>query len=484
MNGAKGFGQSAGHSGHGSGHGTRSLCPVCLKRVTAQRVRQGYDVYLVKHCPEHGSFRTVIWRGNDPAFADWVRPKTPSRPLYCHTPVDKGCPFDCGLCPEHGQHTCTALLEITQRCDLRCPVCFADAGTGGPVEADPDLETVAFWYEQAAMAGGKCNIQLSGGEPTQREDLDRIIRMGLDHGFDFIQLNTNGLRLANQQGYAEHLKDAGLKSVFLQFDGVDDHVFRRLRGAPLWQAKQRAVENCGKTGLGVVLVPTLVPGVNDHALGDILRFALAAGAHVRGVHFQPVSYFGRFPSPPLDSDRLTLPEVMSLLAEQSKGLVRVEDFQPPGCEHALCSFHGNFLRTPGGGLRSLSSHQEPKTQCCSTGSPLSRTIPTAAEGAARSIGYTARQWAGPGPCSCKQTSGIGPSLDDFLDQARTWSLSISAMAFQDAWNLDLERLKGCCIHVVAPDGGLVPFCAYNLTAADGRSLYRPAPQKRRAGNKA
>ena len=473
-----GYGVTPGHSGHGSGHGTVSVCPVCLKRVAAKRVRQGNDVLLVKHCPDHGAFQTILWRGDVPRFGDWVRPKSPSRPLHCHTGIGQGCPFDCGLCPDHGQHTCTALLEVTQRCDLCCPVCFADAGPSAP--QDPDLETIGFWYRQVFMAGGRCNIQLSGGEPTMREDLEDIIRMGQEHGFDFIQLNTNGLRLGKEPGYARRLRRAGLKSVFLQFDGVDDHVYRCLRGTELWAEKQMAVQHCAGAGLGVVLVATLVPGVNDHAIGDIVRFGLSAGAHVRGVHFQPISYFGRFPTPPGDHERMTLPDVMRGLEAQTGGMIRVTDFQPPGCEHALCSFHGNFLRTGEGGLRAHS--REGGKTCCASQGPK-----PAAEGAVRSIDYTARQWALPGSCACipkqwpEAASDPTPSLEQLLDHLRTWTFSVSAMAFQDCWNLDLERLKGCCIHVVAPDGRLVPFCAYNLTSADGRPLYRKAAPDRRRG---
>ena len=455
------YGLQAGHSGHGSGVGTRSVCPVCLRTINAQLRKKGDSVYLAKYCPEHGGFEAVVWRGT-PHFADWSRPKIPSSPKFCFTRVDKGCPHDCGLCPEHGQHTCTALLEITQRCNLRCPICFADAGQYS--DKDPDMERIGFWYDRVLQASGTCNIQLSGGEPTVRDDLPAIIAMGREKGFGFIQLNTNGLRLAREQGYAESLQRAGLSSVFLQFDGVDDAPYRTLRGAPLWGDKRRAVERCGEVGLGVVLVPTVKPGVNDHALGAILDFALEAGAHVRGVHFQPVSYFGRFDHPPKDEDRITLPEIMRGLEEQSRGLVSTTDFAPPGCEHSLCSFHGNYLRTADGTLMAMSQ----KRSCCAPPQPV-----VAAEGARKSIGYTARQWSSAAPCSCERPdAGKSHSLEHFADQARAWMFSVSAMAFQDAWNLNLDRLKGCCIHVVSPDGRLVPFCAYNLTAADGTPLYR------------
>ena len=159
-----------------------------------------------------------------------------------------------------------------------------------------------------------------------------LVRRAKAAGFPFVQLNTNGLRLAAEPELADGLREAGLDSAFLQFDGADDSAHLVLRGRSLLEAKLRAVENLGRAGVGVVLVPTVVPGVNDDGLGDLLRLAVALSPAVRGIHFQPVSYFGRYPAPPRDADRITLPELMAGLEAQSGGLVRVRDFQPPGCE--------------------------------------------------------------------------------------------------------------------------------------------------------
>ncbi|MDA8137197.1 MAG: radical SAM protein, partial [Desulfobacteraceae bacterium] len=277
------------------------------------------------------------------------------------------------------------------------------------------------------------------------------------------------------------LKNAGAASVFLQFDGVNDDVYRWLRGRALWEIKQAAVAACAQAGLGVVLVPTLVPGVNTHAVGAILEAALAWYPAVRGVHFQPMSYFGRHPGRPTDSRRLTLPELMHAIETQSDGWFKVEHFRPPGCEHALCSFHAQYLLSEHGRPRPL----HPLPMAGQSVAPIK-----AEEGARRAIDFVARQWAAPlsgstaasGPsCACKEkipeSSNTSPknsiSLDDFLAAAQSRTFCVSAMAFQDVWNLDLERVQGCCIHVLAGDGRLIPFCLYNLTAADGRALYRP-----------
>ncbi|NTU85990.1 MAG: radical SAM protein, partial [Chloroflexales bacterium] len=338
---------------------TESVCPQCLARIPAQRVARGDDVYLRKACPEHGLFETVIWRG-PPALATWVQPKAPSFPAAPLTRVTRGCPFDCGLCPEHQQHSCCVLLEVTQRCDLRCPVCFADAGGHPP--RDPDLATVEGWFWRLLDTGGPFNIQLSGGEPCVRDDLPEIVALGRALGFSFFQVNTNGLRLAREPEYAERLRAAGVATVFLQFDDTDDASYQALRGRPLFAQKQAAIEHCAAAGLGVVLVPTLVPGVNTDHIGAIIRFALARMPAVRGVHFQPISYFGRYPQPPGDEARITIPEVIRAIEAQTGGLLRAESFAPPGGEHAMCSFHGNFVLLPDGRLPPLTRHKAPG--CC------------------------------------------------------------------------------------------------------------------------
>jgi uncharacterized radical SAM superfamily Fe-S cluster-containing enzyme len=445
---------------------TESLCQHCLRRVPARRVTEGDTVYLEKTCPEHGPQRAVIWRGR-PELTQWQRPKQPSRPPVCATPLELGCPFDCGLCPEHGQHTCTALVEVTQRCGLRCPICFANAGQAG-AEPDPSLDQLARLFTRIMADTGGCNLQLSGGEPTERPDLLEIIGLAKQAGFPFVQLNSNGLAFAGQEDYARRCRQAGLDSVFLQFDGTREDIHQALRGRPLLEDKLTAIARMGEAGLGVVLVATVKPRVNDDDLGGLVRLAAGLSPGVRGVHFQPISYFGRYPTPPGDADRITLPEVMARLEEQTQGEVQAAHFHPPGCEHHLCSFSGKFLVLPSGRLRPLGgAGQEP---CCE-GPP-----PSAAAGARQAKAYVAAQWSAPAsspaPIALSLEEAAPLDLDAFLARAGTHRLAISGMAFQDAATLDLERLRGCCIHVATLGGKLIPFCAYNLTSAQGRPLFR------------
>ena len=360
------------------------------------------------------------------------------------------------------------LLEITERCNLSCPVCFADSGKSAKI--DPGLDEIDAWLKSVLHAcGTHIVIQLSGGEPTVREDLPDIIRLARSHGFGFIQINTNGLRLAEDPDFTRELAEAGLRSVFLQFDGTHDTIYRRLRGRDMFADKVRAIDHCLKNRLGVVLVPTLVPGINQLEIGAILRFGMEHAPGIRGVHFQPVSYFGRYPETPGDEQRMTLPDIIRAIEQQTGGLLQLENFAPPGCEHSHCSFHGNFVLLEDGSVRALSS----KGSCCSKPAPAS-------EGADKSKDFLIRQWAAPDlaghtqktdkkPCCNPPTA---PSFDDFLQRVKTHTFAVSAMVFQDVWNVDLERTRNCCIHVVTPDGRLVPFCLYNLTSASGETLYR------------
>jgi len=447
-----------------------SVCPECLKRISAFKVFEGDTVFLEKQCPEHGSSRVKIWDGK-PDYKSWNKAKIPSKPELCLTEVNKGCPYDCGLCAEHRQQTCCVLLEVTGRCNLGCPVCFASSGKS-QID-DPGIDEISGWYSMLLDNGGPFNIQLSGGEPTIRDDLPDIISLGISMGFSFIQLNTNGIRIAEEPGYAEMLRDSGLSCVFLQFDGMDNKIHKYLRGSELLQVKLKTVENCAKTGLGVVLVPTLIPGINTGNIGEIIRFALANMPHVRGVHFQPISYFGRFPGSSMP--RITIPQIIREIESQTDGAMKSENFIPPGGENPYCSFHGNFILMPDGVLKPWNQYQD--TDCCSK--------PVIADGSRKARLFVAKQWAAPECCVTdksremkKNSSRTGKtgintdSIDIFLERVKTHTICISGMAFQDAWTLELDRLKECIIHVVSRDGRLIPFCAYNLTSVNGNSLYR------------
>lgn len=432
-----------------------SVCPVCLRVLPARKRSEPDGIYMDKTCPEHGNFSSLIWEGDLRSYLTW-----PVRNTAAEAPVDgkardRGCPYDCGLCREHRTKGCCVLLELTGRCNLHCPVCFASAGAGA--ESDLSLAEIETQYDYLMAHGGPFNIQLSGGEPTVRDDLPAIIRLGREKGFPFFQLNTNGLRLAMEAGYAEELKAAGLNTVFLQFDGVTDAVFETLRGRPLLAEKEQAIVNCAAAGLGIVLVPVIAAGVNEDQVGAILRYGLERMPAVRGIHFQPLSYFGRCALSRPDRP-VTIPKMLRLLEDQTDGLLHASDFGGGGAENPYCSFHASYLRRSDGSLKPLKRRAE--SGCCCVSSDDSRQS-------------VASQWSGEAEEFALDGDLLDTSsLDAFLEHARLNTFAVSGMVFQDAWNLDLDRLRRCYICEMDSRRGMVPFCAYNLTDTEGRSLYR------------
>ena len=413
---------------------TRSVCPVCLKNLPAEldQLEDG-TVILRKSCPEHGSFQVPVWRGRLD-FLSWCQG---SEPLGREEGLS--CPGNCGICPEHDSGSCCVLLEITKRCNLRCRFCFADGGCGAQ---DPDMETLKENIRDIVCQCGHPLLQLSGGEPTMRDDLPELVRYAKDSGCSYVQLNTNGIRLAEDTDYARALSQAGLDIVFLQFDGTDDEIYQYLRGRPLLAQKLEAIKVCTELCIGVTLVPTVVKGINDQNLGDLIRLAQKLAPGVRGIHFQPVSYFGRYQETPCADDRYTLDQLMADISIQAG--IPLKSFQPSRCDHPLCGFHACFLIESDGSLRPLSTHSSGSRGC-----------------ARDNREYVARHWRRPPP-EPKPDLSEEMDFDTFLYRMRQESLTLSAMAFQDAMNLNIERLHRCSLHVY-DRSAVKPFWANYLT---------------------
>ena len=420
---------------------TYSVCPVCLKRIPAMHRVYGKEIYLEKTCPEHGDFSSIIWRG--------LRDMNTWRgdlPAIAEGEIGN-CPHACGLCLEHQQDTCCVLLEVTKACNLHCSFCFAEGGKGEDIPFNIICERL-----EGLVVPGKTLVQLSGGEPTLRNDLPEIIATAKDVGCQYVQLNTNGIRLGEDVQYVEKLAKAGLSFVFMQFDGMNDDIYRSLRGRNLLDIKKHAIENCAKYNIGVTLVPTIVPGVNTQDIGNIIRFAISKAPAVRGVHLQPVSYFGRIPALPSDDERFTLDELLQAIEEQAGEIIPWDSLLPSRCDHPLCGFHGDYIVMPNESLRPLHRLGNRSTNM------------TTAE---HNRSFIARKWQRPKTEEVveyeftQDESSFG-SFDSFLSRLRSHSFTLTAMAFQDAGNIDLERLRRCSLHVY-DDGKFIPFCAYYIT---------------------
>lgn len=418
---------------------TLSICPVCKKQIAARLVKKSSGWYMEKFCDEHGSYSTVVWRGA-PELTDWDKYKSPAE----DSPPP--CPSDCGLCSRHLQSTCCVLIEVTSRCNLHCSFCFAESEDGHRENEKTPDELYKIFRE--LVRDGRSFLQLSGGEPTVRDDLPEIVAAAKRAGCDSIQLNSNGIRLGEDRAFTKKLADAGLSFVFMQFDGLDDYVYKKLRNRPLLQKKLDAIRVCDEFNIGVTLVPTIVPGVNDNQIGDIIKFAIENSPAVRGVHFQPVSYFGRYPQTPKNSDRITLPEIVTAIEVQTNGLVKTKDLAPSCCDHPRCGFHGDFVVLPDKLLALTQSDNQ--NSCCSEPS---------SEEALRNRRFVSRRWKRDGtPISDNLDMS---SMDAFLSRVKTHGFTITGMAFQDAYNLDITRLRRCSLHVY-DNGKIVPFCSYYI----------------------
>ena len=434
---------------------TTSLCPVCLRRIPALRRFENGTWYQHKTCPEHGDFSTVVWRGSEDMDA-WIGDLPESG-------AEEGlrCPDDCGLCEKHLRNTCCTLLEITDRCNMSCRFCFADPAA----KPDPSLNEIKTQIDEILRQTGGTLLQLSGGEPTVRDDLPEIIAYAKKAGCLYIQLNTNGLRLAGDPAYARTLAQAGLSFVFLQFDGVSNDVYRTLRGRSMLSIKEKVIRNCAYAHLGVTLVPVIVPQVNNEQIGDILRFAIAHSPTVRGVHFQPVSYFGRIPAIPTDAQRYTLGELLDDIVHQTEGLIPRESLVPSACDHPLCGLHGDYIVMPGGNLEVL-SQRGVKAECCCHADPAEQNREYIGSRWQRSEESTCEELTQ--SCCCGEVRPVDDeetdihSLDGFLKRKKSHGFTVTAMAFQDAGNLDFERLRQCSLHVFR-DGKRIPFCAAYLS---------------------
>ena len=470
---------------------TKSICPECLKALEATIFEENGKVFIKKNCPEHGDFQELYWSD----FEQYQR----AEKFRCdgegienpRTKTVKGCPLDCGICPEHKSHTALAIIDVTNRCNLTCPVCFANAAAAGYVyEPTPEQVTGMLENLRATKPVPATALQFSGGEPTIRNDLFDLIRKAKELGFRHVEVNTNGIRISQSVEYAKELRASGVSTIYLQFDGLTPDVYKFIRGLDLLDKKMQAIENLRQAGFkSVVLVVTLVKGVNDSQLGDIINFAAKNFDVIRCVNVQPVSLCGRLPQQEREKMRITIPDFMRLVEEQTKGDIKVSDFYPvpvvvpvskavgalkdknyveftthPHCGMATFLLVENGKLVPitrYGNIEKFRNSLQKVYEDALRGSKSKAKIRLA--GAARHVKFSfLRKYV-----LRVLMEGDYQSLGDFV---RT-TLMISSMHFMDPYNFDLERVQRCVIHYAVPDGRIIPFCTMN-------SIHRPEVEKK------
>ena len=420
-------------------HKTQALCPDCLQELEADVVEDQFGaVYLNRTCPKHGPISFKIWPNAE--HYKWMSSfSMPKLKPQSQTPSKAPCPFSCGLCSRHERMSTLLEIEVTVKCNLRCPVCFMSAEDSS---VDPDLDDIRKMYETIKSSVGTDGaVQLTGGEPSCREDLAEIIKLGRSMGFWGIEINTNGLRIAHEDGYLESLVQAGLTGVYLSFDGLDAHSYKSSCGVNLLPTKLKVIERCREVGIQCVLAVTVIKNINNKQLGDIVEFCLENIDVVAGLALQPAFISGRFEE--AHSESYTMGDVIYDLAEQSQGLIDVQDIWPLGCAHPLCD-SGTLL------VKNEETEAfEPITRYLSKDDFIANFNQNAPQG---SVFFD---------IASKKKIDISKSL------------SIIIMNYMDARTMDTQRLRECSMTVVCPDGAVVPFCSYHLTNSKGRRVYAP-----------
>jgi len=413
------------------------------------------------------------------AYYDQMQYSLPGKiPVEFGTEPDRGCPYDCGLCTEHEQHTCVGLLEVTSACNLRCPMCFASSGPGGK---HLSFEECKRAIDRLVETEGRPEVlQLSGGEPTLHPDFLKLLAYACEQPIDVVMVNTNGLRLAHEPALLDALAEVRERvEVYLQFDGFTEAASRELRGESVTAAKLKVIEELGKRKVRITLVCTLQPGVNDHEIGEIVRFGIER-PWITGISFQPATYSGRHVLPDDLERRITFPDVIEAIADQTDGLFQVEDFLPLPCAHPNChsltyAYRAgsavvpltrfidarNHLEILANGIlftrnraRQLIEEYLGKLGCC--GHELNAFTPDTFEATAPTVEPIVKDAAG---------DFFTRALAEQLSSADVFRITITS--FLDAYNFDVRRLMKCCIHHVLPSGHIIPFCAYNVLYREG-----------------
>lgn len=453
---------------------TNSICSKCLSKVEAKIIFQDDRVYLIKHCPTHGREEVLI--ADDVGYykksLEFIKPG--DMPLKFNTPIKYGCPYDCGLCPDHEQHSCLTLIEVTDRCNLSCPICYADSGAeefsqvSHQSRRHRSIAEIASMIDAVVTNEGEPQIvQLSGGEPTIHPEFFEIMDLAKSKPIKHLMINTNGVRIAKDKTFCSRLSQymPGIE-VYLQFDSLEAEALKDLRGVDLRSVREMVIAHLNEYNISTTLVVTLKKGLNDHEIGKIIEYALQQPC-VRGVTFQPIQAAGRLQGFDPKRDRYTLTEVRRSILQQSP-YFQPEDILPVPC-HPDCLAMAYALKLNGKvipltGLINPEKFVEimPNSVLYEQNPELKRHIfelfstshsPTSAA------------------TSLKQLLCCLPMLP--VPEGITYAniFRVMIVQFLDPYNFDVRSVKRSCIHIVHPDGRIIPFDTFNIFYRQGSTGY-------------
>jgi 7,8-dihydro-6-hydroxymethylpterin dimethyltransferase len=453
---------------------TNSICSKCLVKVEAKIIFQDGCVYMIKHCPTHGQEKVLI--ADDIEYykksLQFIKPG--DMPLKFNTPIKHGCPYDCGLCPDHEQHSCLTLVEVTDRCNLSCPICYADSGAEevSEISQQPRRHRSLAHIEKmidavVANEGEPQIVQLSGGEPTIHPEFFEILDIAKTKPIKHLMINTNGVRIAKDKSFCDRLSQymPGIE-LYLQFDSFEKAALEELRGADLREIREKAIQNLNEYNISTTLVVTLKKGLNDHEIGKIIEYALKQKC-IRGVTFQPIQAAGRLEGFDEKRDRYTLTQVRRSILEQSPHF-KPEDILPVPC-HPDCLAMGYALKLNGKviPLTSLINPDifvdiVPNSVLYEQNEELKRHIFQL---------FSTSHSPNSAAMSLKQLLCCLPMLPvpEGINYSNVFRVMI--VQFLDPFNFDVRSVKRSCIHIVHPDGRIIPFDTFNIFYREGSAGY-------------
>ena len=443
---------------------TVSLCPVCLRRIDAKIVFQDAQVFMLKSCPEHGFQKVLI--ATDIEYYKNIRNynKPSETPLRFNTSTRYGCPYDCGLCVDHEQHSCLTLIEVTDRCNLTCPTCYAMSSPHyGRHRTLDEIERMLDII--VANEGQPDVVQISGGEPTIHPDFFRILDLAKSKPIRHLMVNTNGIRIANDFSFAKRLASYMPDfEIYLQFDSFKPEVLEAFRGKNLLDTRMKALQHLNELNLSTTLVVMLQKDVNDDEIGRIIDFALQQKC-VRGVTFQPVHIAGRTDQNN-PSNRITLTDVRRGILEQTK-LFEPNDLIPVPCNPDALMM-GYVLKLAGQAFP-LTRYVDPAMLLNNSRNTIVYEQDTALHEQLINIFSTgisvdrAEENMKQLLCCLPQVHAPGLTYDNLF--------RIIVMRFIDAYDFDVRAIKKSCVHIVHKDGRIIPFETMNLFYRDAKEEY-------------
>ncbi|MCE1190233.1 MAG: radical SAM protein [Ignavibacteria bacterium] len=436
---------------------TTTMCPSCVTTIPGKFIQRNSSVYLLRNCPVHGESEELF--EEDAVYHRWKqefeKPGTISATQTTHL---KGCPFDCGLCPQHDQHSCISVIEITNACNLSCPICYACSGEGNFLS----IEKFSSMLEFALAAEGGCLeiLQISGGEPTLHPELIEFISLARTKNIKYIMLNTNGVRIAEDLEFVKQLaKFKSTFEIYLQFDGFKSKASSRFRNSDLLSTKMKAIENLRKFNIPMTLVTTVESGINEDELGDILTYAMKTSC-IRGVNIQPIAFFGKglgFSH----ANRLTLSGIIRRIEEQLPDIFIKGDIVPLPCNTERVAV--TYL------ARGNKDKYIPITREFKVTSFLPLIDNTFAFDADRILKKAGLPGIG---CSCfdyiKGLRRIIPlsyalkTEGEKLEYLNENTFRVSITSFVDLYNFDLKSAQKECVHIITPDLKRIPFSMFNM----------------------